>query len=123
MGLPSLKKELIIRMAILTLDEELKGSKVILITPAGIISGYLPEVNDLELSDADIAPAILTELADKITAGYRSEHSLGDELLTGNDGFITLTNVLIQMSGNQTATLPHLNVFYDQIIGITIGTI
>ena len=106
----SLKKHLIINAAFTTKLDEFAKNKVILVTPCGIISGTL-------ISDTfeDTNVKIVSALFKKISNEWISDNGEPQ----GNDGFISLVDVTINNNGSKT-NLPHLNVFFDQIIGVSL---
>ena len=109
----TLKKQIILGLATATDLEVLKNNKLFLVTPIGIISGRpCDENNTAENVDG---ASFLSSLTEKLVEDFDSEN------IEGNDGFLTLTDVTVQMAGNFTYSLPHLVVFYDQIIGVTLG--
>lgn len=125
MGNPSFKKELIKKISTLTLLDEFNNSKVIIVSAFGVITGKLciPPSDD-EIKGKQIGnDIILTKLTKKFVDDYKKEFDIPNEVsLKDNDGSISLAEVSIKTSGN-TINMPHLNVFVDQIIGITIGNI
>lgn len=42
--------------------------------------------------------------------------------IEGNDGYMLLSDVTV-INGNTRTNFEHMIVFYDQIIGVTLGTI
>lgn len=109
----SLKKNIIKGLAFATDTEPLKGNKLILITPLGLVSGVLC---DSDGTNPDPAGAqFLTILTEKIAEGYEAKD------VQGNDGYLMLSNVTIKSGGNVSYNCNNLIVFYDQIIGVTLG--
>lgn len=109
----TLKKQIILGLATATDLEVMKNNKLFLVTPIGVISGYPYDGNNAR-KDVTGA-AVLSTLTEKLVEDFDLEN------IEGNDGFLTLTDVTVQMAGNFTYSLPHLVVFYDQIIGVTLG--
>lgn len=109
----TLKKQIIFGLANSTDFEALKENKLFLVTPIGVISGRLYCENSTEKNVAGVS--FLSALTEKLVEGFDMEN------IEGNDGYLTLTDVKVQMAGNSTYNLPHLVVFYDQIIGVTLG--
>lgn len=115
----SLKKHLISHFACMPCVEGMENNEVILVTAIGLIRGTLATVTD----DVTDSVNILTAIADKLTNAYREEHNLPDTaVINDNDGYIALKNVTIQ-NGQNTTSLPFLCVFFDQIIGVSVGNI
>lgn len=113
----SLKKEIILKLSIATELEELKTNSIILITSIGIITG---NINDSDKDESDVSSFLLGKLVSNSIVSYKEKHNLGDSPLKGNDGVIVLKDAIITNNGLD-AHFKELAVFYDQIIGITIG--
>lgn len=112
----SFKKSLIRSFYTLPLVDELKDIKVVFVTHAGIITGT-PVQND----EPDKAIHDLYTISMECVKDYRKDHSLDTSLpLDGNDGFMILKNVELK-SGNTTFHFNYLNIFFDQIIGVTLA--
>ena len=112
----SLKKYLSQYYYSMPLTDSLKYNKLIVITPSGVIMGS-PISNDEMSNDANL----LATLSLNCVKEYREKNSLEpSQQLDGNDGFITLKNVTLQ-TGEATFNFAVLNVFYDQIVAITVG--
>lgn len=111
----SLKKELIARYSSLTDIDELKDNRILIVTSFGILSGKLaPSESD------DLSIKIFLEANKAIVKKYREDHSLINQPIPGNDGFIPLIDVDL-LNSVPSVHFNFLNVFFDQIIGITIG--
>lgn len=66
---------------------------------------------------------LIAATCDKITCSYREDRNIPEgTMLDGNDGYIALKNVTIN-NGKNPFNIPFLCVFYDQIIGVSIGKI
>lgn len=115
----TLKKHLTIGLAHMPQIEVLENNQLILVTAAGIISGsYTPSASESPNSSDVIVTTI-----DKLSEAYMEQHNIpNNALLDGNDGYITLTNVTIR-NGQGTVNTPFLCVFFDQIIGISLGNL
>ncbi|MBD5449698.1 MAG: hypothetical protein HDR28_06010 [Lachnospiraceae bacterium] len=112
----SLKKTLIRIYSAIPFMDKLKDQKLIIITHAGIITG-IPIAKD-ECNEIDNEMASMSLMC---IEGYRKEHSIDEsQPIDGNDGFISLKDVDFK-SGALTCHFNILNVFFDQIVGITIG--
>lgn len=117
MSISSLKKELITSYSLLPGIKELEHNKLTIITAAGIIMGT-PLSED---TDANDNITMLLTLNSKIANQYREQNNLTDsKRLPGNDGFIQLKDVTMITNSN-VQNFMFLNVFYDQIIAVTIG--
>lgn len=123
MNIPSLKKTLIHQYLLLAERDELKGNVITLITTAGTIIGTIIEKNPAEemQSTDDFLPTINEQIKSQYYSTFELEEN---KTLPENDGFFCLKNVsLISGTGARPINFNFLNVFYDQIIGITIGHI
>jgi hypothetical protein len=120
----SLKKSLIIAMSCIPKVEGLEENNLILTTSAGIISGKVP--SEQEIDDENSLCGVLYEICDNTKEEYLKNISSTDSepVIVGNDGYIILKDVKIRSTSSDTIT--HMNfmvVFFDQIIGVTIGNI
>lgn len=89
---------------------------LILVTPFGLIEGTLLVKQDHLPREKSLA---LT-LGEQVISEFEKEETP----LSENDGFLTLADVKVYTSGNESPiTMPVLNVFYDSIIGVTCGEI
>ena len=112
MKLPSLKKRLIFSLAFAPTVDELKDQEVFLVTASGMIQGV--PVNTEELG-------LLAQLADTIAKEHVKDCALEpDAYLPGNDGYIVLRDARVK-EGTNTYNFAELIVFFDQIIGISLG--
>lgn len=115
------KKDLIVQFANMVQNDE-DISSIVFVTPSGLISGTPINSNIPfeELEDSDYIGAI-SNLNKKFYNEYKSEYSIPEnESLNDNDGVILLKDVIIK-SGNTSFSLPFLELFFDQIIGISLG--
>ena len=120
----SLKKSLIIAMSCIPKVEGLEENNLILTTSAGIISGKVP--SEQEIDDENSLCGVLYEIRNNTKEEYLKNISSTDSepVIVGNDGYIILKDVKIRSTSSDTIT--HMNfmvVFFDQIIGVTIGNI
>lgn len=111
----SLKKELITSWGVSTTIDALKDKRLVLLTPAGLIIGTF--VSSAENTDSETMK-FLYDFSSNVARDYKEENNI-TTLLDGNDGFMSLKDVQIN-SGNFNLHLPFINIFYDQIIGVTI---
>lgn len=106
----SLKKGLITDFTIATTLKGFADNSVILVTPAGIITGKPCIEPNAPESDAGLS--LIAQIAD----GSVNEK----EPTSPNDGFVLLQDVELQSNG-QKYNFVALAVFYDQIIGVSLG--
>jgi len=120
---PSQKKELVHDFWQLSGHPELHNGKLIIITAAGLITG-VPAERQIDADYKDLEKRqFFTKFFDDSIRMYRKKHDMPDEESTsGNDGAIALQDVVIH-SGIKQTSMPFLVVFYDQIIGVTIGNL
>lgn len=111
----SLKKYITTEFAGMAFNDSTKSNRLILVTSAGVIIGD-PVISE----ETDSAISSLANVSKDIANEYREKNSIPDSPLDGNDGFICLKNVTIK-SPHTTTNIPFLNVFFDQIIGISLG--
>lgn len=113
----SLKKYLVAHFAQMPCVEGMENNELILITAAGIISGTFAIATDDVSDPANLLAATTNELAHV----YREDCGIPvDATLDGNDGCIALKDVTIR-NGQNTFNTPFLCVFFDQIIGASLG--
>lgn len=111
----TLKKSLIESFYTMPLLDDLKDSKVVFVTHAGIITGTPVSKDEPSKTIRDLAAISLD-----CVENYRKDHSLDEsQSLDGNDGFMILKDAEFR-SNNNTFRFNYLNIFFDQIIGVTI---
>lgn len=126
MNIASLKKSVILGMANATTVDMFKENSVILLTAAGMISGKLIEKSDLESFDQTDKSALSTFTVSTITQKSKEEfdkQSDSELNVTGNDGYIILKDLHVTNVSGQTMFFSALTVFFDQIIGVTLGSV
>ena len=126
MNIASHKKSVIQGMANATTVDMFKENSVILLTAAGMISGKLIEKSDLESFDQTDKSALSTFTVSTITQKSKEEfdkQSDSELNVTGNDGYIILKDVHVTNVSGQTMFFSALTVFFDQIIGVTLGSV
>ena len=117
----SLKKEIIKNFIFLPDLDALKNNKIVLATALGLVSGRLP--SDEEVENKESLNAALVKICSDTANEYKSNLSLSEtDNLPDNDGYIYLVDVEIK-SSNAVFKTPFMVVFYDQIIGVSIGNI
>lgn len=113
----SLKKETIISYMCMPSVEALKGNLVQVVTAAGVITGT-PVNSD---SETDNVIKVIESLNSQIIERHKKDVNIpSDDPTSGNDGFFTLKDVTL-FSGNNQGKFKILNIFFDQVIAITIG--
>jgi flagellar hook-basal body complex protein FliE len=124
----SKKKYMVLNLALAVQHEELEKNKLILTTAIGVIVGT-PEIpkddGDAEsksIDESSSSQSIAIKLIDVVSKNYKEATGVEEEAKSESDGFILLKDVTIKSSSAQF-NLPVLAVFYDQIIGVTIGNI
>lgn len=116
MDIPSLKKHIIQEYGFVPSYENLQDYKLVLITANGTITGK-PVLKD----DEDETAFELSNITKNFVSDYKETYSLEkDKQAPGNDGFIMIKDVKI-VNLNHVTHLPFLIVFYDQIIGVSLG--
>lgn len=126
MNIASLKKSVILGMANATTVDMFKENSVILLTAAGMISGKLIEKSDLESFDQTDKSALSTFTVATIAQKSKEEfdkQSDSELNVTGNDGYIILKDVHVTNVSGQKMFFSALTVFFDQIIGVTLGSV
>lgn len=106
----SLKKTIIRTLAMAPQIDMLTNNQVILTTAAGVIAGTMVEENSEKQGDV-----IFSTMLKTIKEKYEAD-------IEGNDGYMLLSDVTV-INGNTRTNFEHMIVFYDQIIGVTLGTI
>lgn len=114
----SLKKSLISSYYVMPSTEALAGNSIIVVTPCGIITGKPLSDNE---SDSNID--FMQKVNSSITENYRTDSGISnDQAIPGSDGFFMLKDAKI-ISGSVTTNIGFINVFYDQVIGISLGNL
>lgn len=114
----SLKKNIIAHLISTTTIDELKNNKIIVSTPAGTYFGdYYPTPDAEDDALVSIADAVVGSLAD-ITDNYLAETDI--DSIDGNDGYFCLKNVELK-HGAASIKLPFVVLFFDQVVGISLG--
>ena len=110
----TLKKEIILSTMCMATDS---NNNLVCVTPSGMIVGTPVESTNILNENDDMAnwfSALNTRIENSLSSS--------NELNTANDGVILLKDVTIK-SGIASYSLPYLNLFFDQIIGISLGNI
>lgn len=116
----SIKKDLLIAFTMLeSTSRDENPAHLILVTSAGVISG-LPVT---EHEEKGTITSNLLDFIGTVIKEHKESNNIEDyKLAEGLDGFFSLKDVTIR-SGNSTYTLPFLTVFYDQIVGVSVGNL
>ena len=120
MNRPSLKKETIRTFAGAAAIPEFQDDLLVVVTPAGLITGHPVAATVPNNSTSDTVSDILTAL-DTVSKKYADTYHL-EFPLADNDGYIILNDVT-HYTGGSTNKLSYLIVFIDQIVGISTGKI
>ncbi len=118
MSAPSIKKHMIITFSQLANFEDLgENNSVILLTAIGSISGKI-----MTPDSDNPSTRLLSQLANKFTDDYDKQYpsSIQDHPF---DGYIELEDAVIHLNAGGTNRMPYLIVFFDQIIGVTMGEV
>jgi hypothetical protein len=113
---PSLKKSIIFDLYSVLDTLKPEGSKIVLLTAAGVVTAdpVNPDEINTEKPDGSLITAV-KHLSDNYRKLYKQESPA-----PGNDGYIVLRNARLRSLGQDTS-FDVLIVFFDQIIGVTIG--
>lgn len=114
----TLKKAVIRSLAGATGVEGLEDNKVVLATSMGLICGR-------PASEVLLGEESATSQEDVIYAALlkSAKTSFGSGDVVGNDGYLLLTDVTIKSPSGANFNVGNMVVFYDQIIGVSIGNI
>ncbi|WP_252247432.1 hypothetical protein [Clostridium sp. ZBS4] len=111
----SLKKATIHRYCCLPFTKEFENQSLTIITSAGIITGT-PVIK----TENDESIMLIADVNNKVSNDYRKNISIKDDYpLPGSDGFFMLKDVKL-VSSSTVVSFNVLNVFYDQVIAITV---
>ncbi|WP_238858957.1 hypothetical protein [Clostridium sp. YIM B02569] len=114
----SLKKATISSYCSMPSTEIFADNSIIVVTAYGIITG-----KPLSDNESDIKAKAMKGLNDGILNAYRKKIDIADDKpIPGNDGFFTLKDASI-ISGSITSNIDLINIFYDQVIAVTLGNI
>jgi len=109
----TLKKQIVRTIAAAMQAEGMEQNKVIILTAGGLIAGTV--YSEENFSKTDLSHCLVPGLAEAAVKDYDTS------ILDGNDGYLPLSDVTIKNGPNNSMKVPSLIVFYDQIIGITLG--
>lgn len=114
-----LKNEIIRAFATAANEKELSGTKIILYTSAGIISGNMV-IDGVDLEQTSEQKAVSDFYYGLLDAVH---NKTGDGRINDCNSYIYLTNASIKSSFGPASKIGNIVVFCDQISGISIGTI
>jgi len=119
MSVPSAKKNTILAIGGATKGDLMKGGKLVLLTPTGVLTGVLHLESNVD-DDAFVDPKRdLLPIHVRVAEDAYIEDSGKDAMLDGNDGCIILNDaVLINLAGLELR-FNQIVVFFDQIVGAT----
>lgn len=112
----SLKSYMIDSYAKLIQVEELEvdNTNLILLTSLGAIQG-----THLNADESNKENTLLKKVNDIA----ENEYFIDNSDIQGNDEYVALEDVLLITPNGDKVKFPHLNVFYDQVIGVTVGNL
>lgn len=99
-------------------NEAFKDNELILATPLGLICGK--PINFAKEEDTNKNDFAFAALLKELSSDFLDDLKKDNRELDPNDGYILLYDVTIR-NGTDTSKIPLLTVFYDQIIGVTLG--
>lgn len=114
----SLKKEIIEKLALITGTQtdssEKLNENIIVVTPAGVIEGHC--------SASEIEAGKLGHAIGYLVDEYIKNNGINeDDFPHDNDGYFILNDVTIHTSLSGSIKMPELVLFYDQVIGVSLG--
>ncbi|GFI49724.1 hypothetical protein IMSAGC020_00924 [Lachnospiraceae bacterium] len=115
----SLKKYLVDALSVLPNSKPLSDNDLIFVTPTGLIYGK-PVSSDSSNIPSDINFPI-DEICQHISSTYFDTFSCTESDLENHDGYLILTDVKVVSSGQVLFKHEFMVLFYDQIIGVTLG--
>jgi len=129
MEIPSLKKEIVSGLYAALLENVLSNNSLILATSSGIITGNPISDEEIEtakskkefseMTEVESSICIDSSLLDVINKNYEEQYKV-NRPTQGNDGYLWLKDATL-LSGGATYHFGTLIVFYDQILGVSVG--
>ena len=113
----TLKKEIIVAALAATNSDILGDNKIIVSTAAGIFIGDLISEECTPVDSNSVSSHALVKVFNDISCEYKEKHSLDN-----SDGYFCLENVQL-LNGSNRTSFPFVVLFFDQVIGISIGNI
>lgn len=116
----SIKKRVIQLCSTLPEEEPLKNNKIVLLTSSSFIEGTLFSISPDSTEQVSKAYEIAYAAGRGILEGIKS---FDFKPSSGDDGYIALKDVRVRHFStlNIIQPMPFLIVFYDQIVGVTLG--
>lgn len=100
--------------------DELRDNKIVVSTAAGIFVGNLFSEECTYTDSNSVLSHVMVNAFHDVSQSYLKEHSIDSP--DNNDGYFCLENVQL-VNGNVRTNFPFIVLFYDQVIGITVGNI
>ena len=119
----SLKKTIINSLFSLIDTDNFKDNHLILTTPVGVISGKPFSPDPDQTFDPSTIDVVFEEVLQHVTSDYFESNTCNESDLSENDGYLFLTDVTVRFSNSCISKHPFMAVFYDHIIGVTLGHI
>lgn len=91
---------------------DLDHNSLILLTSIGTIYG-----KEFKLDESIAEKSVIN----KVNEIAEKEFFKENKDIQGNDEYIALEDVLLVTPRGDQVSFPHLNIFYDQVIGVTLG--
>lgn len=91
---------------------DLDHNNLVLITSLGTIYGKI-----FKFDESNTEKTVINQV-NKIS---EERYFKDNKEISGNDEYICLENVLLVTPRGDKVKFTHLNVFYDQVIGVTVG--
>lgn len=114
----SMKKDLIRKIAHYTVNEDnIRNDNIILMTASGIVKGIPVKYMD-EMDDSN--EKFFAKIVQDTTDMYNEKRNSEENPISENDGYIMLRDVIMD-NGAGTYNIPIAVIFYDQILGISLG--
>ena len=113
----SVKKEMVLGMSVIPTIDGLESNKLQLVTAIGLISGRLAPT-DITF-DKEETSHFSRFITSRVLDVLKKQHE--DEPVGDNGCFLLVDVTLNPLNNGPVVKLDSLVVFYDQIIGVTIG--
>lgn len=94
---------------------DLDHNNLVLITSLGTIYGKI-----FKLDKSNAEKTVINQVNEVAEKRYFKDNKEIKEI-SGNDEYICLEDVLLVTPKGDKVKFTHLNVFYDQVIGVTVG--
>lgn len=117
--IPSVKKHIIASLLNSCTLESLKSNQLVLVTGAGLITGYPVFKDDIE---TESSKNIICNLCDHFFEQYKTDFSI-ESPLKDNEGYFILRDATLRTTSNNILTIGEIVLFFDEIIAVSIGNI